>query len=156
MTVNCDFILLRPTVLGRRIAVDRPCGLNDMFFCNRLRDHCVPLFWGLAQPFVGLFALMIKGCDSHPRARCAYIMEKQNRARHQASQPPRRSLIFVLRPLKRFRKSLSKKSNPPGNAHGSWRTRQSLPRHSGKERRWKPCSRNSRIRSDCVACVCGD
>src|SRR3979490_758857 len=27
---------------------------------------------------------------------------------------------------------------------------------SGKERRWKPCSRNSRIRSDCVACVCGD
>ena len=33
-------------------------------------------------------------------------------------------------------------TNPPGNAHGSWRTRQSLPRHSGKERRWKPCSRN--------------
>jgi hypothetical protein len=44
----------------------------------------------------------------------------------------------------------------PGNARGTWRTRQSLPRHSGKERRWKPCSRNSRIRSDCVASVCGD
>ena len=45
--------------------------------------------------------------------------------------------------------------NRPGNAHGSWRTRQSSPRHSGKERRWKPCSRNSRIRSGCVACACG-
>ena len=27
---------------------------------------------------------------------------------------------------------------------------------SGKERRWKLCSRNSRIRSNCVACACGD
>ena len=44
----------------------------------------------------------------------------------------------------------------PGNAHASWPTRQSSRRHSGKERRWKPCSRNSRIRSDCVACACGD
>ena len=26
----------------------------------------------------------------------------------------------------------------------------------GKERRWKPCSRNSRIRSDCVACAWAD
>ncbi len=29
-------------------------------------------------------------------------------------------------------------------------------KHSGKERRWRPCSRNSKIRSDCGACVCGD
>ena len=44
--------------------------------------------------------------------------------------------------------------NRPGNAHGSWRTRPSSPRHSGKERRWKPCLRNSRIRSGCAACAC--
>jgi len=41
----------------------------------------------------------------------------------------------------------------PANGHGSWRTRPSSPRPSGKERRWKPCSRNSRIRSDCGACA---
>jgi serine/threonine protein kinase len=29
-----------------------------------------------------------------------------------------------------------------GNAPGSWRTPRSLRRHSGKERRWKPCSQN--------------
>ena len=34
--------------------------------------------------------------------------------------------------------------------------KQSLPRHSGNERRWKPCSPNSRIKSACVACACGD
>ena len=59
-------------------------------------------------------------------------------------------------PAERFAFLPSTWTNPPGNAHGSWRTRQSLPRHSGKERRWKPCSRNSRIRSDCVACACAD
>ena len=36
--------------------------------------------------------------------------------------------------------------NRPGNVHASWPTRQSSPTHSGKERRWKRCSRNSRIR----------
>ena len=30
----------------------------------------------------------------------------------------------------------------PGNAHASWRRRQSSPTHSGTERKWKPCSRN--------------
>jgi hypothetical protein len=30
----------------------------------------------------------------------------------------------------------------PGNALASWSTHQSSPRHSGKERKWKPCSRN--------------
>ena len=45
--------------------------------------------------------------------------------------------------------------NPPGNAPGSWRPHQSSPMHSGKEKRWKPCSRNSRIRSACAACACG-
>jgi transposase len=44
----------------------------------------------------------------------------------------------------------------PGNALASWSTPQSSPRHSGKGKRWKPCSRNSRIRSDCVACACAD
>jgi hypothetical protein len=29
-------------------------------------------------------------------------------------------------------------------------------RHSGKERKWKPCLLNSRIRSDCVAYPCAD
>ena len=43
-----------------------------------------------------------------------------------------------------------------GNAHGSWRKRQSSPMPSDKGRRWKPCSRSSRIRSDCGASVCGD
>ncbi len=50
----------------------------------------------------------------------------------------------------------STRTNPPGNVHGSWSTRQSSPKHSGKERRWKPCSRNSRIRSGCGASVCAD
>ena len=31
------------------------------------------------------------------------------------------------------------------NAHGSWRKRLSSRRHNDKERRWKPCLRNSRI-----------
>ena len=31
-----------------------------------------------------------------------------------------------------------------------------LSRRKDKERRWRRCSRNSRIRSDCVACACGD
>src|SRR5579864_1148469 len=44
----------------------------------------------------------------------------------------------------------------PGNVPASWPTHQSSPTPSGKEKKWKPCSRNSRIRSDCVACVCGD
>jgi hypothetical protein len=46
--------------------------------------------------------------------------------------------------------------SPPGNAHASWPTRQSSRTHRGKERRWKPGLRNSRIRSDCVAYVYGD
>ena len=37
--VNRDFKFLRPAEFGYRIAVNRPCSLNDMFFCNRLRDH---------------------------------------------------------------------------------------------------------------------
>ena len=36
----------------------------------------------------------------------------------------------------------STKTNQPDNVRGSWSTRQSSPKHSGKERRWKPCSRN--------------
>src|ERR1700686_4463212 len=44
----------------------------------------------------------------------------------------------------------------PGNALASWSTHQSSRRRSGKERRGKRCSRNSRIRSDFVAGVCGD
>src|SRR5205085_1934209 len=38
------------------------------------------------------------------------------------------------------------------NAHGSWRKRPSSRRHNDKGRRWKRCSRNSRIRSGCAAC----
>ena len=44
----------------------------------------------------------------------------------------------------------------PGNGHASWPTRHSSRTHSGKERRWKHCSRNSRIRSDCAGSACGD
>ncbi len=33
--------------------------------------------------------------------------------------------------------------NPHDNAHGSWRTRQSSRRHSGKERRWKRAVRGT-------------
>jgi transposase len=47
-------------------------------------------------------------------------------------------------------------TNRLGNGHVSWRTRQSSRRHNGREKKWKRCSRNSRIRSDCVACACGD
>jgi hypothetical protein len=36
----------------------------------------------------------------------------------------------------------STRTNQPDNVRGSWSTRQSSPKHSGKERRWKPCSRN--------------
>src|SRR5258708_7239458 len=36
----------------------------------------------------------------------------------------------------------STKTSQPDNVRGSWSTRQSSPKHSGKERRWKPCSRN--------------
>src|SRR5437899_129351 len=43
----------------------------------------------------------------------------------------------------------------PGNGHASWTTRHSSRTHSGKERRWKHCSRNSRIRSDCAGSACG-
>jgi IS5 family transposase len=38
--------------------------------------------------------------------------------------------------------SSSTRTNQPDNVRGSWSTRQSSPKHSGKERRWKPCSRN--------------
>ena len=43
-----------------------------------------------------------------------------------------------------------------GNGPGSWRTRKPSSRRNGKERRWRRCSLNSKIRSDYVACVCGD
>jgi transposase len=36
----------------------------------------------------------------------------------------------------------STRTSPPDNVRGSWSTPQSSPKHSGKERRWKPCSRN--------------
>ena len=52
--------------------------------------------------------------------------------------------------------SPSTSTNPPGNALATWSTRQPSRTHNGKERRWKRCSRNSRIRSDFVACACGD
>ena len=41
----------------------------------------------------------------------------------------------------------STRTNPPDNVRGSWSTRQPSPMPSGKEKRWKPCSRNSSIRS---------
>jgi outer membrane protein assembly factor BamB len=47
-------------------------------------------------------------------------------------------------------------TNRLGNGRGCWRTHQSSPMPSGKERRWKPYSRNSRIRLGCGACACGD
>ena len=47
-------------------------------------------------------------------------------------------------------------TNRLGKEHGSWRIRQSSRRHNGRERKWKRCSRNSRIRSVCAACACGD
>src|SRR5437879_7256929 len=40
--------------------------------------------------------------------------------------------------------------SPPGNVRETWQTRLALRTPSGKERRWKRCSQNSRIRSDCV------
>ena len=36
----------------------------------------------------------------------------------------------------------STRTNRPDNVRGSWSTRPSSPKHSGKGRRWKPCSRN--------------
>ena len=36
----------------------------------------------------------------------------------------------------------STRTNQPDNVRGSWPTRQSSPKHNGKEKRWKPCSRN--------------
>ena len=36
----------------------------------------------------------------------------------------------------------STRTNQLDNVRGCWSTRQSSPKHSGKERRWKPCSRN--------------
>jgi transposase len=44
----------------------------------------------------------------------------------------------------------------PGNVRASWPIHQSSPMHSAKGRKWKPSSRNSRIRSDCVACGYAD
>jgi hypothetical protein len=41
-----------------------------------------------------------------------------------------------------FRVLSSTRTNQPDNVLGSWSTRQSSPKHSGKERKWKPCSRN--------------
>ena len=43
-----------------------------------------------------------------------------------------------------------------GNGHANWPTRQSSLTHNAKERKWEPCSRNSRIRSDYAACACAD
>ena len=47
-------------------------------------------------------------------------------------------------------------TNQRGSVHESWRTHPSSRRRSGKERRWKPCSRNSRIRLGCGAYACAD
>jgi Transposase domain (DUF772)/Transposase DDE domain len=38
-----------------------------------------------------------------------------------------------------FRGLASTRMNQPGNVHGSWSTRQSSLKHSGKEKRWKLC-----------------
>jgi Transposase DDE domain. len=45
----------------------------------------------------------------------------------------------------------STRTNQPDNVRGSWSTRQSSPKHSGKERRWKPCSRTEE--SDRIAAL---
>ena len=47
-----------------------------------------------------------------------------------------------IAPAERFAFLPSTWMNPSGNAHGSWRRRQSSPVRSSKETRWKPCSRN--------------
>ena len=35
----------------------------------------------------------------------------------------------------------STRTNQPDNVRGSWSTHQNSPRHNGRERKWKPCSR---------------
>src|ERR1700733_14265622 len=47
-------------------------------------------------------------------------------------------------------------TNRPDNVRGSWSIRRSSRKHSDNGRKWRRCSPNSRIRSDCAACVCGD
>ena len=74
-------------------------------------------------------------------------------------EPQTLRCVFAKSPMHqaaRFAFLPSTWTNPPGSAHGSWRTRQSLPRHSGKERRWTLSCANSRIRLDCVASDCAE